>query len=145
MFRGQRAVAEVIVCPGGRQRGDDLAAEQFGLLGGELGVGQDSLLVELSELLQLSIHINGCRGRGRWGLRRLRVSKTLVVSGLLGCGVLFLLVEPLVCLPPTDTASNRCRGSGNDRGPSDCSNESSSSATHHDLTPVSVVVVMDIT
>src|SRR5580700_6722255 len=100
------AIRSDIGPPSWNLAGSCSAVEQLGLGGGEFGVGQDALLMQGGELVQLVNHRRGLR-RGRCGL-----------IGLRRCLLLFELAEALVLVvvrlvpllrPPTHAPSRDVR------------------------------------
>src|SRR5580693_182033 len=81
-------------------------AEQLGLGGGEFGVGQDTLLMQGGELVQLVDHRRGL-GRGRCGLVGLR--RRLLLFELADALVLVRLGLTLLLRPPAHAPSRDVR------------------------------------
>src|SRR5262249_38332542 len=100
--------------PATRRRGR-LRPEDLRLLRRELLLGEDALVLQLRELLELRDRIGRNRGgRGRPGLRR----RSLLVV------LLLVLLGPAVGLAARDTVRDRGGGAGDDGGAGDPAEES---------------------
>jgi hypothetical protein len=89
-------------------------AEDLRLLRGELRLGQDTLLLELGELLEL---LDPVRGRGRGRRRRLLLIRLLVVGGVALGDDLGVAVGELLGLPALHPSADRGGRPRDDRGP----------------------------
>src|SRR5262249_26376096 len=90
-----------------------LRAEGLRLLRLELGRGEDALVLQVGELLQLADAVGSCGRRGRCRLL-LRVRLLLLV--LLGLVLLFLLFRPAIGLPARNAVRHRGGSAGDHRG-----------------------------
>src|SRR5262245_39388237 len=90
------------------------SAENLGLLGGELLLGEDALVPQLGKLLELLDRVRG-------GLRRrcnvLRWRRSLLIGGLPFGGNLCIAVDVPLGLAPLHPAAHRGRGAGYHGGP----------------------------
>jgi membrane protein len=113
------AVAGVAWADRKRLRGS--AAEDLRLLGLELGVGEDSLRLQVREFLQLRDGVCGGRGRGRrGGLLLLLLLRVVLVARVL----VVLLLRPAVRLAARDAVRHRGCGACDDGGAGDTPDES---------------------